>query len=68
MKVSKRIEGLRVILANAAIDEVNRIVFESWFTQLEVDVVVMVQEARYEGYRAGLDYGLSFRIEEVSHD
>ena len=66
MKVSERIAELRKSLANAAFDTHGRTVFQHQLIQLEVDVVQMVQEARYEGYRAGLNYGLSFRIEENS--
>ena len=63
MKVSERVAELRALVQYEAIkslaDE-----HAKQLIQLEVDVVQMVQDARYEGYRAGLDYGLKFRIDE----
>ena len=63
MKVSERIAELRALVKYGAIKRLADEHAEQ-LIQLEVDIVAMVQDARYEGYRAGLDYGLTFRIDE----
>ena len=62
MKVSERIKELRYWLANASIDHDSERVLEHRLILLEVDVVAMVQEARFEGYKAGFDEGLAYKI------
>ncbi len=64
MKVSERVNLIRQFIDTMDIATVDKDCLEIQLMQLEVDVVAMVQEARYDGYRAGLDYGLSFRIDE----
>jgi len=63
MKVSERIAELRALVKYGAIKRLADEHAEQ-LIQLEVDIVAMVQDARYEGYRAGLDYGLTFRIDK----
>ncbi len=64
MKVSERIQQLRRTAGSTVTYRTGSGQLLDQLIQLEVEVVGMVQEARYEGYRAGLDYGLKFRIDE----
>ena len=66
MKVSERIAELRALLNGPGISACPKVLMESQLIQLEVDVVAMVQEARYTGFSAGFAEGLDYQIGGVT--